>query len=222
MSLLQVVEYCRAFLFGRLGWNPVNGVLVISGAFGVFHKETVIEVGGYRHSTIGEDMELVVRLHRVLSREGRPYSITFAPEPICWTEAPETPVSAAQPAHSLAARPLRKPVAESRAALQPARWLGRLGVVPVHAALRVSQPHRRVPWMGVFHRRLPAWSRRHGDCSRVPACQHRLRHSALGQFAVCSTRPRITPTRVRNRLSRSWRRPSSRTLAIASSPPTGG
>jgi cellulose synthase/poly-beta-1,6-N-acetylglucosamine synthase-like glycosyltransferase len=89
LPLLQVVEYCRAFLFGRLGWNPVNGVLVISGAFGVFHKETVIEVGGYRHSTIGEDMELVLRLHRVLSREGRPYSITFAPEPICWTEAPE-------------------------------------------------------------------------------------------------------------------------------------
>jgi cellulose synthase/poly-beta-1,6-N-acetylglucosamine synthase-like glycosyltransferase len=91
LALLQVVEYCRAFLFGRLGWNPVNGALVISGAFGVFHKETVIEVGGYRHSTIGEDMELVVRLHRVLSREGRPYSITFAPEPICWTEAPERP-----------------------------------------------------------------------------------------------------------------------------------
>jgi cellulose synthase/poly-beta-1,6-N-acetylglucosamine synthase-like glycosyltransferase len=89
LPLLQVVEYCRAFLLGRLGWNPVNGVLVISGAFGVFHKDTVIEVGGYRHSTIGEDMELVVRLHRVLSRDGRPYSITFAPEPICWTEAPE-------------------------------------------------------------------------------------------------------------------------------------
>jgi cellulose synthase/poly-beta-1,6-N-acetylglucosamine synthase-like glycosyltransferase len=89
LALLQVVEYCRAFLLGRLGWNPVNGALVISGAFGVFHKDTVIEVGGYRHSTIGEDMELVVRLHRVLSRDGRPYSITFAPEPICWTEAPE-------------------------------------------------------------------------------------------------------------------------------------
>jgi cellulose synthase/poly-beta-1,6-N-acetylglucosamine synthase-like glycosyltransferase len=89
LPLLQVVEYCRAFLFGRLGWNPCNGVLVISGAFGVFHKETVIEVGGYRHGTIGEDMELVVRLHRILSREGRPYRITFAPEPICWTEVPE-------------------------------------------------------------------------------------------------------------------------------------
>ena len=62
---------------------------MISGAFGVFHKETVIEVGGYRHNTIGEDMELVVRLHRVLSRDGRPYRIIFAPEPVCWTEAPE-------------------------------------------------------------------------------------------------------------------------------------
>lgn len=89
LAVLQVVEYCRAFLFGRLGWNPVNGLLVISGAFGVFHKETVIEVGGYRRNTIGEDMELVVRLHRILSRTERPYRIVFSPEPVCWTEAPE-------------------------------------------------------------------------------------------------------------------------------------
>jgi cellulose synthase/poly-beta-1,6-N-acetylglucosamine synthase-like glycosyltransferase len=89
LAVLQVVEYCRAFLFGRLGWNPVNGLLVISGAFGVFHKETVIEVGGYRRNTIGEDMELVVRLHRMLSQAERPYRIVFSPEPVCWTEAPE-------------------------------------------------------------------------------------------------------------------------------------
>ena len=90
LAVLQIVEYCRAFLFGRLGWNPVNGLLVISGAFGVFQKETVIEVGGYRRNTIGEDMELIVRLHRVLSQAQRPYRIVFAPEPVCWTEAPET------------------------------------------------------------------------------------------------------------------------------------
>ena len=89
LALLQVVEYCRAFLFGRIGWNPINGLLVISGAFGVFHKETVIEAGGYRRHTVGEDMELVVRLHRLLSEEGRPYRIVFAPQPVCWTEAPE-------------------------------------------------------------------------------------------------------------------------------------
>jgi len=89
LALLQVVEYCRAFLFGRLGWNPMNAVLVISGAFGVFHKETVIAAGGYRTDVAGEDMELVVRLHRLLRQSRTPYCITFVPDPVCWTEAPE-------------------------------------------------------------------------------------------------------------------------------------
>jgi len=89
LALIQVVEYCRAFLFGRLGWNPFNGLLVISGAFGVFQKETVIAAGGYRTGVIGEDMELVVRLHRLLRASRRPYRITFVPDPVCWTEAPE-------------------------------------------------------------------------------------------------------------------------------------
>jgi cellulose synthase/poly-beta-1,6-N-acetylglucosamine synthase-like glycosyltransferase len=90
LALLQVVEYCRAFLFGRLGWNPFNAVLVISGAFGVFHKETVVSAGGYRTDVAGEDMELVVRLHRLLRRSGAPYRLTFVPDPVCWTEAPES------------------------------------------------------------------------------------------------------------------------------------
>jgi len=89
LALLQIVEYLRAFLFGRLGWSPMNALLIISGAFGLFRKEVVIEAGGYRTDTVGEDMELVVRLHRTLSRARRPYRITFVPDPICWTEAPE-------------------------------------------------------------------------------------------------------------------------------------
>jgi cellulose synthase/poly-beta-1,6-N-acetylglucosamine synthase-like glycosyltransferase len=89
LALVQVVEYCRAFLFGRLGWNPLNSVLVISGAFGVFQKEVVIEAGGYRVGLSGEDMELVVRLHRRLREFKTPYRITFVPDPVCWTEAPE-------------------------------------------------------------------------------------------------------------------------------------
>lgn len=60
----QIVEYLRAFLFGRMGWNSLNAILVISGAFGVFLKSAVLTVGGYRKDCIGEDMELVVRLHR--------------------------------------------------------------------------------------------------------------------------------------------------------------
>ena len=89
LALFQIVEYLRAFLFGRLGWSPMNAMLIISGAFGLFHKDTVISVGGYLHDTIGEDMELVVRIHRQMRLTGKPYRITFTPEPVCWTEAPE-------------------------------------------------------------------------------------------------------------------------------------
>lgn len=88
-ALFQVVEYLRAFLFGRLGWSTVNGMLIISGAFGLFRKETVIMAGGYRPKTIGEDMELVVRMHRLLRQRRQRYRIEFVPDPVCWTEAPE-------------------------------------------------------------------------------------------------------------------------------------
>lgn len=89
LAMFQVVEYLRAFLFGRLGWSPMNALLIISGAFGLFRKETVVAVGGFRSDTIGEDMDLVVRMHRLLRAEGRPYRISYVPDPICWTEAPE-------------------------------------------------------------------------------------------------------------------------------------
>jgi len=89
LALFQVVEYLRAFMFGRLGWSPMNALLIISGAFGVFRKETVISVGGYLTHSIGEDMELVVRMHRALIKKKTPYKIQFVPDPVCWTEAPE-------------------------------------------------------------------------------------------------------------------------------------
>ena len=89
LALFQVMEYLRAFLFGRLGWAPMNALLIISGAFGIFYKEKVVSVGGFRTDTIGEDMELVMRLHRVLTKKGVPYRIAFVADPVCWTEAPE-------------------------------------------------------------------------------------------------------------------------------------
>ncbi len=90
LALVQVVEYLRAFLFGRMGWSPINGLLIISGAFGVFHKETLIDVGGFNANAVGEDMELVLRMHRKLKAEGRPYRISYVPDPVCWTDAPES------------------------------------------------------------------------------------------------------------------------------------
>ncbi|HOX29252.1 MAG TPA: glycosyltransferase, partial [bacterium] len=87
---VQIVEYLRAFLFGRMGLNRLGGNLVISGAFGLFHRESVLEVGGYAHDTVGEDMELVVRLHRYMKENKRKYWIDFVPDPVAWTEVPES------------------------------------------------------------------------------------------------------------------------------------
>jgi len=89
LALFQIVEYLRAFLFGRLGWASLNALMNISGAFGLFRKEVVIAVGGFNTDTWGEDMELTLRLHRYLREKGQPYRITFVADPICWTEAPE-------------------------------------------------------------------------------------------------------------------------------------
>lgn len=85
----QVVEYLRAFLFGRIGWNILGGTLIISGAFGLFNRRIVVEVGGYEHNTVGEDMELVVRMHRYLRLKKRPYKIVFVWDAACYTEVPE-------------------------------------------------------------------------------------------------------------------------------------
>ena len=87
---MQVVEYLRAFLFGRLGWNRLGGNIIISGAFGLFHRESVMAAGGYLHDTVGEDMELVLRLKRLSYEQGGPGTIAFVPDPVAWTEVPES------------------------------------------------------------------------------------------------------------------------------------
>ena len=90
LATLQVLEYFRAFLIGRVGWSRMNALLIISGAFGLFRRSLVENVGGYSPDTVGEDIELVVRLHRHLRERDEPYRIVFVPDPVCWTEAPET------------------------------------------------------------------------------------------------------------------------------------
>ncbi|MFP8487739.1 glycosyltransferase family 2 protein [Gracilimonas sp. Q87] len=90
LGRIQTVEYLRSFLFGRVGWDYLDSLLIISGAFGVFDKKAVVEVGGYLDDTVGEDMELVVRLHRYFKERGEKYSVRFLPEPVCWTEVPES------------------------------------------------------------------------------------------------------------------------------------
>jgi cellulose synthase/poly-beta-1,6-N-acetylglucosamine synthase-like glycosyltransferase len=87
---VQTVEYVRAFFIGRLGWNRMGGNVIISGAFGTFHRGSVIAVGGYQHGSIGEDFELVVRLRRRGIEEGTGSRVQFLPDPVAFTEAPTT------------------------------------------------------------------------------------------------------------------------------------
>jgi cellulose synthase/poly-beta-1,6-N-acetylglucosamine synthase-like glycosyltransferase len=86
---IQVVEYVRAFLIGRAGWSEAGGLLIISGAFGLFRADRVREVGGLDVDCIGEDAELVVRLHRDIGDEGGRERVVFVPEPVAWTQVPD-------------------------------------------------------------------------------------------------------------------------------------
>jgi cellulose synthase/poly-beta-1,6-N-acetylglucosamine synthase-like glycosyltransferase len=86
----QIVEYLRAFIAVRTAWSRLNCLLIISGAFGMFRRRDLILAGGYSGDTVGEDMELTTRMHRVLRENDRKYKISFVPDPIAWTEVPDT------------------------------------------------------------------------------------------------------------------------------------
>lgn len=85
---IQVTEYLRAFLTGRFGWERTNSLLIISGALGMFKKQILLDIGGYAN-TVGEDMELTLRIHKALRKSHTPYRILMAVDAICWTQVPD-------------------------------------------------------------------------------------------------------------------------------------
>ncbi|MGI6269065.1 MAG: glycosyltransferase family 2 protein [Candidatus Howiella sp.] len=89
LACMQVLEYDRSFLAARILFDKFNGSIIISGAFGLFKKDVVIAAGGYDNTTMGEDMELVVKLHVYCREHGRKYRIKYATDAICWSQAPE-------------------------------------------------------------------------------------------------------------------------------------
>lgn len=90
IARFQVLEYMRAFLLARIAWSRLNGLLLISGAFGLFKREIAVKAGGYNHNTVGEDMELVVRMRMYMHEHKRKYKVSYIPDPLCWTEAPSS------------------------------------------------------------------------------------------------------------------------------------
>lgn len=90
LARVQVVEYLRSFLLGRSGWSRLKCLILISGAFGLFRRDVLVEIGGFASSTVGEDFEVIMRMHQHMRRQGRPYRIEFVADPIAWTEVPST------------------------------------------------------------------------------------------------------------------------------------
>lgn len=90
LPIMQAVEYLRAFLMGRVGWSALQSLLIISGAFGIYRKQLVIDIGGFSRESDTEDLELVVRMHRYMRDKKKKYRVTFVPDPVCWTEVPTT------------------------------------------------------------------------------------------------------------------------------------
>lgn len=88
IECFQAVEYVRGFLSGRTAWNFFGSLLIISGAFGIFRKDMVMAIRGYRRDTVGEDMDLVIRLHKHCMENKIKYKIVFVPDPVCWTQVP--------------------------------------------------------------------------------------------------------------------------------------
>lgn len=90
LERFQVVEYLRSFLFGRAGWNLLGATLIVSGAFALFHRETVIEAGGFGRDTVTEDVDLIAQLHRWALDQHRKIKMSFTLDPVCWTECPSS------------------------------------------------------------------------------------------------------------------------------------
>jgi cellulose synthase/poly-beta-1,6-N-acetylglucosamine synthase-like glycosyltransferase len=90
LARIQVMEYLRAFLIGRTGWSRAGALMIVSGAFGLFRRDVVVEVGGLDVECIGEDFELVTKIHKRMREEQRDYRVVFVSEPVCWTEVPPT------------------------------------------------------------------------------------------------------------------------------------
>jgi cellulose synthase/poly-beta-1,6-N-acetylglucosamine synthase-like glycosyltransferase len=90
LERFQVVEYLRSFLFGRTGWNLLGGTLIVSGAFAVFNRASVIEAGGFCQDTVTEDMDMIVQLHHWAAENNRKIRMSFTSDPVCWTECPSS------------------------------------------------------------------------------------------------------------------------------------
>lgn len=89
LVLFQIIEYLRVFLNSRISLNGINGNLIISGAFGLYNKQAIVNIGGYTNGLMGEDMEIIMKVHSYYRKNNLPYKTSYVPDAICWTQVPE-------------------------------------------------------------------------------------------------------------------------------------
>ncbi len=90
LARIQIIEYLRAFLLGRVGWSKLGALLIISGAFGLYRRDLLVEIGGFDPDSLGEDADVLIGLHRLMRDRKQDYQAVFVPDPVCWTEVPST------------------------------------------------------------------------------------------------------------------------------------
>jgi cellulose synthase/poly-beta-1,6-N-acetylglucosamine synthase-like glycosyltransferase len=107
LVLFQVIEYLVSYTVGRIAFSSANALMILSGAFSMFDRQLLLDCGGFltarnRHpyvrriaqgrpvSTVCEDMEVVVRLHRYVRENRLRRPIVFDPWPVAWTEVPSS------------------------------------------------------------------------------------------------------------------------------------
>ncbi|HVI45750.1 MAG TPA: glycosyltransferase family 2 protein [Chitinophaga sp.] len=86
----QEMEYIRSFVLGKMGWTSINAVPNVSGGLGLFDKEIVVKAGGYDPKSLGEDMDMIIRMCKYMCEQKLEYAVRYIPETLCWTESPST------------------------------------------------------------------------------------------------------------------------------------
>ena len=208
-------------MLGRTGWSRFGALVLISGAFGMFRRDVLVEVGGLDTDSIGEDFELVMRIHRHLMDQRRSYRVEFVAEPISWTEAPVTH-RVLRSQRRRWHRGLWETLWKYRGMLGNPRY-GKVGLValPYDWAFELFAPLLEVAGLVLDGPRPGARRRAHTRTQRFPPSPtvrrpgHARRDDGGGASRSTSTTAGVT-------CGRRSRRRSGRTSATASSLPGGG
>jgi poly-beta-1,6-N-acetyl-D-glucosamine synthase len=92
-ELLQSADYLRTYVFGRPAWVNLGGPLILAGGMALFEKSILADMGGFKDGCVGEDVEIILHLHRHMTAKGYPYKVGFSPAARTWISVPKNMVT---------------------------------------------------------------------------------------------------------------------------------